>query len=379
MIQNGPVSVLVAPLDWGLGHATRCIPVIRELIQQGAEVIIAAGPSGKAVLKSEFPALEIVDIPGGPIRYKRGFWLKWGIFFRIPALLKQIKKENEWLNELFKNRTIDAVISDNRYGLFHKTCFCVFITHQLQIQSGWGGKGRVGRKIDRQVLKWNYRFISKFSECWIPDLEGDFSAGGLLSHPTLQPPIPIRYVGILSRFLHSDNLPEKNSLLILISGPEPQRTDFENIIVSQLEHIKMKVIVVRGLPDSIQSLPFKKEGIELFNHLPSNELNELINKSEFIIARSGYSTIMDLLTVHKRAILVPTPGQTEQEYLGAYMNKRKWMYSVPQSGFNLQSAIAGYQKAELIKPDFPNSDLAVVVTGLLKRIDRKNPAVMVER
>lgn len=375
MIQNGPVSVLVAPLDWGLGHATRCIPVIRELIQQGAQVIIAAGPGGQAVLKPEFPTLEFLNIPGEPIRYKPGFWLKWGILFRIPALLKQIQKENEWLNELLKHRKIDAVISDNRYGLFHKTCFCVFMTHQLQILSGVRGVGGVrrwalgvGRWIDRQILKWNYKFISKFSECWVPDFDRDLSMGGRLSHPTLPASFSVKYIGILSRFHLSDVMPGKNSLLILMSGPEPQRTEFENIIIAQLDSVDLKVVIVRGLPASPKSLTFKKAGTEIFNHLPSHELNKLIIRSEYIIARSGYSTLMDLLALQKQAILVPTPGQTEQEYLGALMNKTKWMYSVQQRNFNLQTTIAAYQDAELITPDIPDTELAMAVTGLLKRI-----------
>ncbi len=385
MIQNGPVSVLVAPLDWGLGHATRCIPVIRELIHQGAEVTIAAGSGNKALLKSEFPMLEVLEIPGDPIHYKRGFWLKWGVLLRIPVLLKQIQKEKEWLNELLKHRHIDVVISDNRYGLFHEKCFCVFITHQLQILSGWGDGSSVrrwalvvGRWIDRQILKWNYKFISKFSECWVPDFDGNLSVGGLLSHPSLSAPFSVKYLGILSRFHSSEILPEKNSILVLISGPEPQRTEFEKVIIGQPGLIDYQVVVVRGLPDAVASSAFKKAGAEFFNHLPSKELNELIIRSEYIIARSGYSTIMDLFVLRKQAILVPTPGQTEQEYLGDYMNKSKWMYSVSQKNFNLQNAIAGFRESPWNRPDMPKSNLQPVIHELIKSI-RKISADIAER
>jgi UDP-N-acetylglucosamine:LPS N-acetylglucosamine transferase len=84
-----------------------------------------------------------------------------------------------------------------------------------------------------------------------------------------------------------------------------------------------------------------------------NALNELLNNSEYIVARSGYSTIMDLLAVKKNAILIPTPGQTEQEYLGQYSHEKKWMYSVAQKNFNLQAAMNDFKKAELVLPDVP--------------------------
>ncbi|MEJ0083449.1 MAG: hypothetical protein WDM78_21425 [Puia sp.] len=144
MMENDPIFVLVAPLDWGLGHATRCIPIINELIQQGARVVVAANPAQNTLLKSEFPRIEYIEAPGYNIRYKTGILLKWGLLFRLPSLLKQIKRENIWLNDIVQQHHIDAVISDNRYGLYHRTITSVFITHQLQIQSGIGSpNGRV--------------------------------------------------------------------------------------------------------------------------------------------------------------------------------------------------------------------------------------------
>ncbi len=142
MLQTGPVSVLVAPLDWGLGHATRCIPIINELTRQGARVIIASSGSQKQLLRQEFPDLECLEIPGYNLRYKSGIFLKWGLILKIPALLRQIKRENRWLDETVQNYKIDGLISDNRYGLYHKSLFCVFLTHQLSIQSGLGSAAK---------------------------------------------------------------------------------------------------------------------------------------------------------------------------------------------------------------------------------------------
>jgi UDP:flavonoid glycosyltransferase YjiC (YdhE family) len=378
MMEKGPVSVLVAPLDWGLGHATRCIPIIKELIYQGARVIIATSSGQKTLLKLEFPQLEFLEIPGYDIRYKWGTLLKWTLFFNIPGLLKQIRIENKWLEQILLHHKIDAIISDNRYGLFNSKCFSVFITHQLYIQSGLGSNKKigswqlkVGSWINRKIMKWHFKFISKFSECWVPDQEGEFSVAGLLSHSPVTPPIQVKYIGILSRFHHSEKNIEKNSLLILISGPEPQRTEFENILFKQLVGFPMKTFVVRGLPGANQSIPFIQDGIKIFNHLSSHELNELLNSSEFIIARSGNSTIMDLLTLRKNAILVPTRGQTEQEYLGQYIHEKKWMYSVSQKNFNLQKAIYAFEKAELVLPVTPDTKLRNVVEDFLRGINSR--------
>ena len=166
-MENGPLSVLVAPLDWGLGHATRCIPIISELIQQGTRVIVAASPAQNALLKSEFPAIEFIEIPSYKIRYKRGILLKWNLLFQIPSLLKEIKKENKWLDNMLVHHPVDAVISDNRYGLFHKTCPCIFITHQLQIQSGIGSPVvSTSGKPSRGPAGFWASIVRHFAGCW---------------------------------------------------------------------------------------------------------------------------------------------------------------------------------------------------------------------
>ncbi len=372
MQQNGPVSVLVAPLDWGLGHATRCIPVIKELIKQGAGVVIAAVGNQKRLLEAEFPQLEFLEIPGYEIRYKRGFFLKWSLIFRIPGILRQIRLENRWLEKTLQNRKVDAVISDNRYGLFHKGHFCVFITHQLYIQSGSKPSGAFGKWIDGRLLKWNYKLISKFSCCWVPDQELGPSLAGVLSHPARMPVVPAKYVGILSRFRCLELPPVKNSLLILLSGPEPQRTQFENILFRELAGVHPETIVVRGLPDTDMPVRFLGDGIKIYNHLRSEELNKLIIQSEYILARSGYSTIMDLIKLKRTAILVPTPGQTEQEYLGSYLHEKKWMYSVPQKNFNLEKTLRNFQKEKLELPELPDAPLETVVKDFLNKISLRH-------
>lgn len=379
MIQKGPVSVLLAPLDWGLGHTTRCIPIINELIRQGARVTIAASEGQKALLFEEFPQLDFIEIPGYNLSFKRGVLLKWALLWQIPAILKRVKKENRWLEETVRRLGIHAVISDNRYGLFHKKLYCVFVTHQLNIQSGWGSHEKAGRWssvvggwIDRKILEWNYKFIGKFSVCWIPDLAGKNSLSGKLSHPIILPPFPVKYIGVLSRFKKEEKKIISNSLLILISGPEPQRTEFENILFGQLIVSAMETVVVRGLPGTELPNPISRDGLKIYNHLPADKLSNLMNASEFIIARSGYSTIMDLVTLKRNAILVPTPGQTEQEYLARYMHENKWMFSAPQKNFNLVNVLNLYQKTNLKLPGIPGSNLNQLVADFLAEVSKKD-------
>lgn len=362
MLQKAPVSVLVAPLDWGLGHATRCIPIIRELVNQGAQVMIAAGNAQKTLLAEEFPDLEFINIPGYGMSYRSGILLKWGLLWKVPAILRQIKRENKWLEEILAHRRLDAVISDNRYGLYNKKTFSVFITHQLGVRSGWG------LIFDRILLKWNYSFIRNFSACWVPDLQGKLSMAGKLSHPALLPPVPVTYLGLLSRMQPSGKKIEKNSLLILLSGPEPARTRFENILFRELKYYTGKTVLVRGLPGSRLTIPFIRESLSIFNHLPSHELNELMNCSEFILTRSGYSTIMDLVQIKRNAIVVATPGQTEQEYLGNHLYKMKWMYRASQNHFKLEKVLREFQHEELKLPDLSGMSIQRAIKEFLGEI-----------
>ncbi|HXB33719.1 MAG TPA: hypothetical protein VNV35_09865, partial [Puia sp.] len=133
------LKVLVAPLAWGLGHATRCIPIIKELINQGCTVIIAAGGTQKEILQEEFPDLSFVELPGFRLKYgkNRAFTLL-KIIFAIPKILIGIKRENEWLRRFAAREGLDLVISDNRYGLHGAGVYSVFMTHQLAIRSSLG-------------------------------------------------------------------------------------------------------------------------------------------------------------------------------------------------------------------------------------------------
>lgn len=344
MPRNGiPVkkNVLIAPLDWGLGHATRCIPIIYELQKYPVNTIIAASGAQRALLQFEFPNLEFVNIPAYNIRYGSGrlsSTLK--LIFQTPRILKIIKKENQWLASTVFRKKIHAVISDNRYGLYHREIPTVFITHQLQIKSAVASAG------ETLMRNWQYQFINRFKQCWVPDFEDAANLAGDLSHPKVLPKIPVSYIGALSRF-EGKAAASKYQLLVLLSGPEPQRTILEGKLLQQLTDFSKPVLFVRGLPgeprqeyvfdDKIRNYPNRR--IQFENHLSAEELNKALLESKLVIARSGYTTVMDIAALQRKSLLIPTPGQTEQEYLAQSLEQKGIACSLPQKDFALEDAL----------------------------------------
>lgn len=309
------------------------MPVISELLAHNAEVIIAADRQPLAFLQKEFPELETIKCPGYDIFYPAaGGNMALTMAMQAPKLLLKIHEENKWLQKIIKEKKIDAVISDQRFGFYSDKVPCAFITHQVTIKSPFG---------ENILYKLNKRFLTKYTQCWIPDVEGIENLSGDLSHKF--PLLPnAKFIGPLSRFSGNPRpnvLPPPAAhyqLMAILSGPEPQRTIFENIVLKQVHHLKLKAVVVRGLADREEH---RAEGdVEIYSHLETKTMKEKILASEIIFARSGYSTIMDLAVLGKKAILVPTPGQTEQEYLAEYHSRH--FYTMKQNAIDLRSALS---------------------------------------
>lgn len=285
------------------------------------------------MLKEAFPELPLLPLPGYQVEYaktKRALLFK--LVLQIPRILNSIWQENRWLKKKVATLSIDAVISDNRYGLYHKKIPSVFITHQLCI------KVPLSKRAERWVQQINYRFIKRFSACWVPDLAARPGLAGDLSHPDRQPAIPVTYIGPLSRFEKLD-LPEvKGNILVLLSGPEPQRSLLEEKLIAELVHYNGTATLVRGLPGNTSVMP-STNMIRIYNHLPQQVLNEELHKAGMVICRSGYSTLMDLAALNKKSILVATPGQTEQEYLAQLHLQQKTASTANQSSFSLIAAL----------------------------------------
>ena len=325
-------TILVVPLDWGLGHATRDIPLIHEIINAGCDVVIAAEGKHAALLQQEFPALTILPLPGYRIQYAQIGWLfGWKIIQQIPKITKTITYEQKWLQHVVKDYHIDAVISDNRFGLYHKDIPTVFISHQLLIKTPFGGI------IEKVLQHLNYKYIRRYSACWIPDYAGANNLSGILAHPKELPP-NTTYLGCLSRFENRPDVPQQYDLLVLISGPEPQRTNLEKMVLEQVAALPISALIVSGKPGTPEVRQIT-DRIKQVNHLNAKDLNEAMLASAMVLSRSGYTTLMDLVKLNKKAILVPTPGQSEQEYLGKFLMKKGFFYNVTQGRFRLKEAL----------------------------------------
>jgi len=330
-------TILTAPLDWGLGHATRCIPIIRELNALGHKVIIATHGPVKMLLQQEFPDNLFIDLRGYKVQYaSKGFWLPFKLFLQFPKIATAIFKEHSWLKKIVKEYKIDLIISDNRLGLYHKTIPSIYITHQLLIKTG----NYFSEKAAEKIHNW---FIKKHLQCWIPDFEKGNTIAGTLSHPGKQLK-NVQYIGCLSRFEKGEKVIKEYDLLIVLSGPEPQRSIFEKILLEQIKSYQGKILFVRGLPgmkaeDILSFSSTYEPNIFFRNHLPADELSLAIQQAEMVICRSGYTSIMDLVKLKQKAILVSTPGQPEQEYLADYLNRKKYFYSVSQDKFQLEKSL----------------------------------------
>lgn len=329
-------NILICPLDWGLGHATRCVPLINGFISQKTNVIIAADGRPLAFLKETFPQLEFVKFPGYNISYPKNGKMSLKLITLLPKLFFRIVKEHFEVKRIIKNYNIDFLISDNRFGLWNKNIPSVFITHQIMIKTP-----KYLNFLEGILFRINKFIIKKYYKCWIPDFEGSENLSGDLSHKYPIPPNS-EFIGPLSRFSLPENNQEfidfKYDIIAIISGPEPQRTIFENILLSQLKSSDLKAIVVRGITDFVEHYELRKN-CEVFTHLPTKQLQKYILQSKIIICRPGYSSIMDITALGKKAIFIPTPGQTEQEYLAEYLFKKKYFFFSKQADFKLKEAL----------------------------------------
>lgn len=361
MINTSPKTILIAPLDWGLGHATRCIPIIQSLKNQGHQIIVAVNKQQQHLLEKEISQIQFIFLEGYQITYSKSkYFFEIKILAQIPKILFKIYNEQQWLKKLIHAKKIDLVISDNRFGLFSKKVPCIFITHQLEIQAPFEWMRAIIQKI-------NYAFINQFQQCWVPDFEGENNMAGSLSHPKKLLQIPTHYLGNLSRFKIKTNPIKKYDVCILLSGPEPQRTLLEEKLIHQCSSINnKKIIFLRGLPDTKKSICIA--GVEVFNHLPHDSLEEVLNASEFIISRSGYTSVMELLSLQKKAILIPTPAQTEQEYLAAYLFKKKITLSYSQNVFDMNEALkeaANFNYQKNVNVPFNSNKLLELINNVL--------------
>ena len=327
MTQNQ--TILFCPLDWGLGHAGRSAYYIHKLLEKRNRVIIAADKTPLSFLRIEFPDLDWVRFPSYySIRYPSILPMFILAPFYLFNIITGAAREHFFLKKLLKRHKPDIVISDNRFGLWNKKCHTVYITHQVCIRMP-----KWAKFLEKPVYKLHKRVIQKYDRCWIPDNEGPDNLSGELSGKF---PLPLNasFTGIASRFLLPENRPPQISkpydIVIILSGPEPQRTILENKLLTILRDSDNKIFLLRGKPGETE-ITLHNYNIKMANHLPSSDIKALLSQAGTIICRSGYTMIMDLAALNKKALLIPTPGQTEQEYLASYMTKCSRHISLSQN------------------------------------------------
>ncbi|MEW5845407.1 MAG: glycosyltransferase [Bacteroidota bacterium] len=335
--------VLLSPLAWGLGHATRIIPIINELSKKGYQVTVATNQELGALIKNYCPYSEIIDFYSPKMRLKGGKKILIHIFSFLLKLPIAIAIEHIRLKRLLKDNTYSLIVSDNRYGFRSKNVKSVIITHQLRVipPKPFGFLKLPGEKIIKHLL-------SKFDEVWIPDFNDKIRIAGILSEPNeLQ---NLRYIGPLSRFF---NPPSPSSafhwdVAVIASGPEPQKSEFIKMLKACLLKTNLRCLILKGNP--LETNRVETIGnITVVGILDKEGMAQAINNSKLVISRSGYSTIMDLLYLNKGAILVPTPGQTEQEYLAQRMNELGWFKTIVQNDFP-EKLISILQEQEIPLP-----------------------------
>lgn len=302
---NG-ARILITPLDWGLGHSTRDVPVIQRLLELDARPIIGADKGPLALLRDTFPHLPHVRVPGVDVRYASGASQAWAMAAQFPAMLRSIRAEHHLFLRLRQELRLQAVISDQRFGMHAPALPSVLITHQVHPFTPLA-QGLL-RRINRNA-------IARFDRCWIPDEEQAPGLAGELSHGT-HLPRNARYIGVISRLdpKHVDVAQHNHRIVCVISGPEPQRTRLETALMAQLPAIPGKHLLVLGKPQT--PIDEVVGNVHRVSHLGAEALTAALLRAELIVSRTGYTTLMDLAHLGRTALLVPTPGQAEQEYLG---------------------------------------------------------------
>jgi uncharacterized protein (TIGR00661 family) len=335
VINTKDLHVMVCPLNWGLGHASRCIPLITLLISKGIQVTIGASGRPLYLLRQEFPGLEFIEFPGFSPTYPKSGMMVGRLFLLIPSFIYNLIFENCKLSKVLKLRKFDIVISDNRYGLINKKSICIIIIHQLQILAPY--PFRWLQPFLRMINNW---LISRFNRCWIPDFEDENNLSGILSHAGKLPE-NASFIGPLTRFHSKTNADhtKRKGIVAILSGPEPQRSILESMLLDQLPVIMQQTTVICGKSEEGNTVK-TFNNIKLISSAGSHEIEEYLANAELVICRPGYSTIMDLSVTGGKALFIPTPGQTEQEYLASFFMQKGIAFAVKQDLLDLRSDIS---------------------------------------
>jgi len=346
-----PNTAFVCPLSWGLGHATRCIPVVRALQAEGFTVILGGSGRSGLLLQQRFPELKFIPTPFRDVKLYAGLPVWAGVLMQLPAFMREIRRERTFAQRVIKEQNLSVLISDNRYGMYAPGVRSILITHQLRVRHPKFLKPF--EALSAWLLK---RLTGKFSEVWVPDFSGADNLTGELSRPTDSRNKRIRFVGPLSRFSATDRADAviPNKVVVVISGPEPSRQTFEDGVRTAALNAGRAITIIGGKPES--ETAHKAGPVTLYPHLNDESFAQEVTSAEYIVASGGYSTIMDLAALNCRATLIPFPGQTEQEYLAARLHGRGMFSSLTLKSLNF-SEIDRWGLSNLKNHNQPNNQL----------------------
>jgi len=328
--------VLVSPLNWGLGHATRDIPIIRTLQDRGHEVTIAACGNALSVLRQEFPDASFIDYPDYPVPFSSGHLFVPRFVASLPFMLSAVAREHQTLEAMLSKDKYDLVISDNRLGVFSGRVPSIFISHQLHYHLPllyWPA--------ELLAIPANMFLHEQYNRIIVPDNPpGPLSLAGKLSRPQTDVARDRAWFSGIISGTRQIACTTDLDYLVIISGPEPQRSILEKIIRTKIRNLEGSGIVLLGSPQKTGA-PERHGNWLIFPFVPTEVKTELMNRAKCIICRSGYTTIMELAELGKnRALLIPTPGQTEQEYLSWYYRQKGWFFSIDQDHLDLADHVA---------------------------------------
>jgi len=342
-------KILICPLDWGLGHGARCVSIIHDL-NSDFDLLLAGSGRVKPFLQQEFPTLPFIDFEGYNINYPSGGSMAIKMMAQLPKVIQRIRSEKKELAKINENNCIDLVISDNRFGLSSDSIPSVYITHQINVQAPG--------LLANLLYKLHAKYINRYTECWIPDFAESMNLSGALSHG--RKPSICRYTGPISR-LSKVRTAYKYDYCALLSGPEPQRTKFENLILETFKGQSATLLLLQGTPEEHKHM--KIDNVEIVSHMNDQDLAKNLCASKTVICRSGYSSIMDLAKLGVNCIFVPTPGQTEQYYLAKH---HLFEHQVPYiDQHKLGSELLFKTKGNPIKLDWKEPSFSAMITEIL--------------
>lgn len=323
--------IIVSPLSWGLGHVTRDAPIVDYLLEKGHEIVFVATGRALTYARRRYADCRAIELPDMPPPYsKTRFFVPMFLKF-IPRMLRAIREEHERSQRIFDEVKPDLIFSDNRYGIWSRDIPSFILSHQIRLKTP-----PALSPLEVFTEAWARSHLKHFTRVIVPDYDGQQTLSGRLSHDLcFWSRDELYYAGQLSTIRPAE-LPQDVAVFISLSGPEPQRTVLEEIIrqqVASIEHMG-KIVVTLGKPEAANKETLG-QNVECFSFLPSERQQEMMNRARLVVSRSGYTTVMELAELGRRALYIPTPGQTEQEYLSRYYEEHGMYHSVSQYKLDL--------------------------------------------